>query len=43
LVSMRERCSAVGASFVVNSSPGAGTRIEVAIPLAHHEDKGNEA
>ncbi len=43
LVSMREHCSAVGASFVVNSSPGAGTRIEVAIPLAHHEDKGNEA
>jgi signal transduction histidine kinase len=33
LVSMRERCSAVGASFQVHSSPGNGTHIEVAIPI----------
>lgn len=33
LISMRERCSAVGASFQVHSSPGNGTHIEVAIPI----------
>lgn len=40
LVSMRERCSAVGASFRVSSSPGTGTHIEVAIP--RKQDKANE-
>lgn len=34
LVSMRERCSAVGASFGVHSTPGQGTRIEVVMPPA---------
>jgi signal transduction histidine kinase len=33
LVSMRERCGAIGAAFVVNSYPGAGTRIEVTVPM----------
>ena len=33
LVSMRERCGAIGALFNVNSYPGAGTRIEVAVTM----------
>jgi signal transduction histidine kinase len=33
LVSMRERCGAIGAIFNVNSYPGAGTRIEVAVTM----------
>ena len=33
LVSMRERCGAIGASFNVNSYPGAGTRIEITVPM----------
>jgi PAS domain S-box-containing protein len=33
LVSMRERCGAIGAAFGVNSYPGAGTRIEVTVPM----------
>ncbi|OXE36749.1 MAG: hypothetical protein CGW95_05865 [Phenylobacterium zucineum] len=32
LVSMRERCAAIGARFVVHSSIGAGSRIEVHVP-----------
>jgi PAS domain S-box-containing protein len=34
LVSMRERCGAIGAVFTVNSRPGAGTWVEVTVPLA---------
>jgi signal transduction histidine kinase len=33
LVSMRERCGAIGAAFKVSSVPGAGTRIEVTVPM----------
>jgi signal transduction histidine kinase len=33
LVSMRERCGAIGAAFSVNSYPGAGTRIEITVPI----------
>ena len=33
LVSMRERCGAIGAAFSVNSYPGAGTRIEITVPM----------
>jgi signal transduction histidine kinase len=36
LVSMRERCGAIGATFNVNSFPGAGTRIEVIVPMTDH-------
>jgi signal transduction histidine kinase len=35
LVSMRERCGAIDATFAVDSYPGAGTRIEVSVPMAH--------
>jgi signal transduction histidine kinase len=33
LVSMRERCGAIDAVFTVTSHPGAGTRVEVTVPL----------
>jgi signal transduction histidine kinase len=33
LISMQERLEAVGGSFEVFSTPGAGTRLEVAVPL----------
>jgi PAS domain S-box-containing protein len=33
LVSMRERCAAIGAGFVVRSSKGAGTVLEVRVPV----------
>jgi PAS domain S-box-containing protein len=33
LVSMRERCGAIGAVFKVNSYPGAGTLIEITVPM----------
>jgi PAS domain S-box-containing protein len=34
LVSMRERCGAIDAVFTVNSYPGAGTQIQVTVPMA---------
>jgi PAS domain S-box-containing protein len=34
LVSMRERCGAIGAAFTVSSYPGAGTRIEITVPMS---------
>ena len=37
VVSMRERCSAIGASFLITSSPGAGTRVEVSVPVKEDE------
>lgn len=36
LVSMRERCGAIGASFRVESSLAGGTQIEVTLPLHAH-------
>ncbi len=33
LVSMRERCAAIGASFSVSSHIGVGTRVEVTVPM----------
>jgi PAS domain S-box-containing protein len=33
LVSMRERCGAIGAAFKVNTYPGAGTLIEITVPM----------
>jgi signal transduction histidine kinase len=33
LISMRERLEAVGGSLEIHSTPGAGTRLEVAVPL----------
>lgn len=33
LVSMRERCGAIGASFSVSSHIGVGTRVEVTVPM----------
>lgn len=33
LISMRERLEAVGGSLVIHSYPGAGTRLEVSVPL----------
>lgn len=32
LVSMRERCAAIGGRFAVHSTPGVGSRIEVFVP-----------
>jgi signal transduction histidine kinase len=37
VVSMRERCSAIGAKFRIISNLGGGTRVEVTIPLAEVE------
>lgn len=34
LLSMRERLEAVGGSLVIHSKPGAGTRLEVSVPLS---------
>jgi len=34
LVSMRERCGAIGAHFSVHSAPGQGTRIAIDVPFA---------
>ena len=34
LISMRERLEAVGGSLEIHSKPGAGTRLEVAVPLS---------
>ena len=33
LISMRERLEAVGGSLEIHSAPGAGTRLEVAVPI----------
>ena len=37
LVSMRERCAAIGAGFVVRSYAGEGTRLEVSVPVDEDE------
>jgi signal transduction histidine kinase len=34
LTSMRERAQAAGGTWTISSSPGAGTRVEVEVPLA---------
>ena len=38
LISVRERVEAIGGTFAVHSSPGAGTRLEVNVPveIRHH-------
>ena len=45
LVTMRERVEALGGRFRLASAPGAGTEIEVTIPIGagvvDHEEKGN--
>ncbi|MCK9284230.1 MAG: PAS domain S-box protein [Rhodocyclaceae bacterium] len=43
LVSMRERATALGGRFVVVSSPGAGTSIEVVVPLDQSLSAESEA
>jgi signal transduction histidine kinase len=37
LISMRERLEAIGGSFHILSTPGAGTRIDITVPLAAGE------
>jgi len=37
VVSMRERCGVIGASFKVSSVIGQGTRVEVAVPMGESE------
>jgi two-component system NarL family sensor kinase len=34
LVSMHERVEAMGGTFEIRSSPGAGTRLEIRVPAA---------
>jgi len=38
LQTMRERAEAAGGRFVVESSPGAGTRVDVTIPVVAHAE-----
>ena len=38
LVSMRERVDAIGGTFAIRSEPGAGTRLEIGVPLPHIEE-----
>jgi signal transduction histidine kinase len=38
LISMNERVEAIGGSMTIRSSPGAGTRLEVAVPVEAVED-----
>jgi nitrate/nitrite-specific signal transduction histidine kinase len=38
---MRERALELGGSFTVNSQPGAGTEVEVVVPL-HKRNVGDE-
>lgn len=42
LVSMRERCAAIGARFVVHSTIGVGSRIEVLVPWPEHQTEPND-
>ena len=37
LIGMRERLNAVGGQFNINSAPGRGTEIRVAVPLGDHD------
>lgn len=37
LIGMRERLNAVGGQFSINSAPGRGTEIRVAVPLGDHD------
>ena len=39
LVGMRERAQNLGGRFSVTSAPGQGTRIDVAIPATHNEER----
>lgn len=43
LVSMRERCGAIAASFRVVSTPGAGTSVEVSVPMSDNTSSKVEA
>jgi signal transduction histidine kinase len=43
LVSMRERCAAIGAGFVVRSYAGEGTRLEVRVPAEETESPQRNA
>jgi signal transduction histidine kinase len=37
LTNMRERAQAIGGDWQVTSTPGAGTRIDVRVPVARRE------
>jgi signal transduction histidine kinase len=39
LVSMDERIEAIGGTFAIHSRPGAGTRLEIVVPLRFADDK----
>lgn len=39
LLGMRERLSRVGGTVLIESAPGAGTSVFIAIPLAPHQDR----
>jgi signal transduction histidine kinase len=39
LISMEERVETVGGTFRLQSSPGAGTRLEISVPLSRLHDR----
>jgi len=43
LISMRERCSELGGSLLIDSAPGRGTRIRAWLPLASGRPEGSNA
>jgi len=43
LISMAERVETVGGSFRLQSSPGAGTRFEISVPLSEVHDRQSVA
>ncbi|MHC8287261.1 PAS domain-containing sensor histidine kinase [Pseudomonas sp. XS1P51] len=43
LMSMAERAKLLGGEFLVSSTPGQGTQIEVIIPDTNNSERGNEA
>jgi signal transduction histidine kinase len=40
LISMRERVSLVGGTIAIDSTPGAGTRIAISVPITANHDDG---
>jgi signal transduction histidine kinase len=43
LISMAERVEAVGGAFHLQSTPGAGTRLEISVPLSEMRDRQSVA
>ena len=43
LISMGERLEAIGGTFEIHSSPGAGTRLEVTVPVDAVNDRETAA